>query len=137
MAKLTKQEVNAIAGKLQRELSENARLERMRAVSEYIPSPIYLELESVLASRDADVKKKSELESRINESTSRIHSILKRIGSRKYPWDDCLLEEVVEAEVRLPKIPTIEELKDEITIAAIDSEFNVDSYINEQIEKYR
>lgn len=145
MPKLTKQEVNAIAGKLHRDLEEKIRLEKLRAIHEYIPSPKYLEFQT-------NLQKIKEIHNQIealNEEKDRLgrklNQILDELGiSRSYWnwWDgrgeshDEKLEEIVKAETKVPKVPSIEELKDDITIAAIDSDFNVDEYLKSQLEKW-
>lgn len=145
MPKLTKQEVNAIAGKLHRDLEEKIRLEKLRAIHEYIPSPKYLEFQN-------NLQKIKEIHNRIdalNEEKNRLGKILNQILdelgiSRDYWnwWDnrsvtcDEKLEEIVKAETKVHKVPSIEELKDDITIAAIDSDFNVKEYLKSQLEKW-
>lgn len=145
MPKLTKQEVNAIAGKLHRDLEEKVRLEKLRAIHEYIPSPRYLEFQT-------NVQKIRDIHNQIdilNEEKNRLgkelNRILDELGiSRDYWnwWDnksvtyDERLEEIVKAETKVPEVPSIEELKDDITIAAIDSDFNVEEYLKSQLEKW-
>lgn len=145
MPKLTKQEVNAIAGKLHRDLEEKIRLEKLRAIHEYIPSPKYLEFQT-------NLQKIKEIRNQIdalNEEKNRLgrtlNQTLDELGiHREYYnwWDgrgesyDERLEEIVKAETKVPKVPSIEELKDDITIAAIDSDFNVEDYLKSQLEKW-
>lgn len=145
MPKLTKQEVNAIAGKLHRDLEEKVRLEKLRAIHEYIPSPRYLEFQT-------NVQKIRDIHNQIdilNEERSclgkELNQILDELGIRRNYWnwwDGCReyqdekLNEIVEVETKVPKIPSIEELKDDITIAAIDSDFNVEEYLKAQLEKW-
>ena len=113
MGKLTKQEINAIANKLHRELEEKRRLERLREIHEYIPSPKYLELESLIKHR--------------NEVTKELEG-MKLLGMK-----DELLTKVIESEIQLPRILTLEEIKDDITIAAIDTDFDADEYIQSKL----
>lgn len=145
MPKLTKQEVNAIAGKLHRDLEEKVRLEKLRAIHEYIPSPRYLEFQT-------NVQKIRDIHNQIdilNEERSclgkELNQILDELGIRRNYWnwwDGCReyqdekLNEIVEVETKVPKIPSIEELKDDVTIAAIDSDFNVEEYLKAQLEKW-
>ncbi len=145
MPKLTKQEVNAIAGKLHRNLEEKTRLEKLRAIHEYIPSSRYLKLQTNLQ-RIRDIH--SQINS-LNEEKSclgkELNQILGELGIRRDYWnwwDGCReyqdekLNEIVEVETKVPKIPSIEELKDDVTIAAIDSDFNVEEYLKTQLEKW-
>lgn len=145
MPKLTKQEVNAIAGKLHRDLEEKIRLEKLRAIHEYIPSPKYLEFQTNLQM----IKEIRNQIDALNEEKNRLgrtlNQTLDELGiNREYYnwWDgrgesyDERLEEIVKAETKVPKVPSIEELKDDITIAAIDSDFNVEDYLKSQLEKW-
>lgn len=144
MPKLTKQEVNAIAGKLHRDLEEKIRLEKLRAIHEYIPSPEYMKIKSNLK-RIQEIKK--EIEKLENEKRNLGHEAnqtLDSLGvSRDYWnwWDsvqyyDDYLERIIRTEIKVPSVPSIEELKDDITIAAIDSDFNVEEYLKSQLEKW-
>lgn len=144
MPKLTKQEVNAIAGKLHRDLEEKLRLEKLRAIHEYIPSKEYLEVENNLK-RIQELKKEiARLEEEKRVLGHKTNQILDSLEiSRDYWawWDNAdyygdYLERIIKKEVRVPSVPSIEELKDDITIAAIDSDFNVEDYLKTQLEKY-
>ena len=144
MPKLTKQEVNAIAGKLHRDLEEKLRLEKLRAIHEYIPSKEYLEVQNNLK-RIQELKKEiAKLEEEKSALGSKTNKILDSLEiSRDYWawWDNAdyysdYLERIIKKEVRVPSVPSIEELKDDITIAAIDSDFDVEDYLKTQLEKY-
>ena len=144
MPKLTKQEVNAIAGKLHRDLEEKLRLENLRAIHEYIPSPEYLEFQNDLNR----IKEINSTEQIIGEEKKaigkRLNKILDKLGITRSYWEwwnccdnyDSILESIIKAEVKIPSVPSIEELKDNITIAAIDSDFDVEDYLKTQLEKY-
>ena len=144
MSKLTKQEVNAIAGKLHRDLEEKIRLEKLRAIHEYIPSPRYLEFQTNLQR----IKEINHQIDNLNNEKSRLggelNTTLNEIGIHRKYWNwwnsedegNEKLEEIVKVEIKISKVPSIEELKDEITIAAIDTDFNVEDYIKEQLKKY-
>ena len=144
MPKLTKQEVNAIAGKLHRDLEEKLRLEKLRAIHEYIPSKEYLEVENNLK-RIQELKKEIvKLEEEKRALGSKTNKILDSLEVSRDYWNWCdsseyysdYLERIIKKEVRVPSVPSIEELKDDITIAAIDSDFNVEDYLRSQLEKY-
>lgn len=145
MPKLTKQEVNAIAGKLHRNLEEKIRLEKLRAIHEYIPSARYLEFQTNVQ-KIRDIHNQVDI---LNEEKNRLgkelNQILDELGISRDYWNwwnnksvtyDEKLEEIVKAETKVPKVPSIEELKDDITIAAIDSDFNVEEYLKSQLEKW-
>ena len=144
MPKLTKQEVNAIAGKLHRDLEEKLRLEKLRAIHEYIPSKEYLEVQNNLKRIQELKKELAKLEEEKRALGSKTNKILDSLEiSRDYWawWDNAdyysdYLERIIKKEVRVPSVPSIEELKDDITIAAIDSDFDVEDYLKTQLEKY-
>lgn len=144
MPKLTKQEVNAIAGKLHRDLKEKLRLEKLRAIHEYTPSPEYMKVKSNLK-RIQEIKKEIEkLEDEKRNLGYEANQTIDSLGvSRDYwSWWDSVqyyndyLERIIRTEVKVPSVPSIEELKDDITIAAIDSDFNVEEYLKSQLEKW-
>ena len=144
MSKLTKQEVNAIASKLRRNLEEKVRLEKLRAIHEYIPSQEYLEVQANFK-RIQEISKKVEALRVEREAIGKnINKIFDKLGvSRTYwnwwefPDEACIeekLEEIVKTEVKVPSVPSIEELKEDITIAAIDSDFDVEDFIKSRLE---
>ena len=144
MSKLTKQEVNAIASKLHRDLEEKLRLEMLRAIHEYIPSPEYTEVKSSLEEIQNLRKKIEELNEKRRILIQKTNQIFDKLGISRdcWSWWDNIeyynthLEKIIRAEVKIPSVPSIEELKDDITIAAIDSDFNVEDYLKSQLEKY-
>lgn len=144
MSKLTKQEVNAIASKLHRDLEEKLRLEMLRAIHEYIPSPEYTEVKSSLEEIQNLRKKIEELNEKRRVLIQKTNQIFDKLGISRdcWSWWDNIeyynthLEKIIRAEVKIPSVPSIEELKDDITIAAIDSDFNVEDYLKSQLEKY-
>lgn len=142
MSKLTKQEINAVASKLHRGLEEKIRLERLRAIHEYIPSADYMKVESLLSdieSMKEQIKALNDRKERVGKEVTRI---IDRMGIshcwKEYESDGARewLNKIVEIETKVPEVPSIDELKDDITIAAIDTDFNVEDYIKEQLKKY-
>ena len=147
MSKLTKQEVNAIASKLRRSLEEKAHLEKLRVIHEYIPSQEYLEVQANFK-RIQEISKKAEAlrveREAIGKNISKIFDRLEIPGNYWNWWDwwECpdetyieeKLEEIVKTEVKVPSVPSIEELKEDITIAAIDSDFDVEDFIKSRLE---
>lgn len=135
MAKLNKQEVSAVASKLQRELSKIAEVKRKYAMEHYAPSETYLKVKELLEKRDF-----------LSEEYDRISSELDTIRREAneacpfyiYNGDDKekVLNHILSDECKLPSVPSIEELKDDVTIAAIDDSFNTASFIDEQIAKF-
>lgn len=144
MSKLTKQEVNAIASKLRRSLEEKVHLEKLRAIHEYIPSQDYLETRANF-DRIKEISKKIEAlrveREAIGKNISKVFDRLE-IPRNYWNWWECpdetyieeKLEEIVKTELKIPSVPSIEELKEDITIAAIDSDFDVEDFIKSRLE---
>lgn len=135
MAKLNKQEVSAVASKLQRELSKIAEVKRKYAMEHYAPSETYLKVKELLEKRDF-------LSEEYNRISSELDAIQWKANEvcpfRIYSGDDKekVLNHILSDECKLLSVPSIEELKDDVTIAAIDDSFNTASFINEQIAKF-
>ena len=56
----------------------------------------------------------------------------------KYFYDKQeILQSVIDKEYPVEELPTIEDLKQDLIIANIGENFDVDKYINEQLEKYK
>lgn len=143
MSKLTKQEINAVASKLHRGLEEKIRLERLRALHEYIPSADYMKVESLLSDIESMGEQIEALKDRKAKVGKEVNGIIDRMGIPRKYWNEYeydvareWLNKIIEAETKVPEVPSIDELKDDITIAAIDTDFNVENYIKEQLKKY-
>ena len=48
-----------------------------------------------------------------------------------------ILNRILSDECKVPTVPSIEDLKDEVTIAAIDDSFDTLSFIENQIAKFK
>lgn len=136
MAKLNKQEVNAIAGKLQRELTKIAEIERKKAMKVYVPSAKYSSVKALIDEMNSKCKAKSELSERISQIRNELYQKTRTFA---YEGDDnlSLLDSILREECKLKEIPSIEELKEEITISAIDDSFDTLAFINDQINKFK
>lgn len=144
MSKLTKQEVNAIASKLRRSLEEKARLEKLRVIHEYIPSQDYLEVRANFNKIQEICKKVEALKAEREAIGKNISKVFDKLGVPRTYWnwwecpdEACIeekLEEIVKIEIKVPSVPSIEELKEDITIAAIDSDFDVEDFIKSRLE---
>ena len=144
MAKLTKQEVKAIANKLYKELVIKINQNRRQAIKDYVPSQTYTDFKVKL-------DRIKDLENTIDSLTAEkdtlggeLNKVLDDLEIPREMWNwwgredyrEIRLSQIREAEICPPKIPTIEDLKDNITIAAIDAEFDVEEYIKNQLNKY-
>jgi hypothetical protein len=139
MSKLTKQEVNAIANKLQRALQDKANAQRKEAMNNYTPSPDYANLSTLLNRRDEIAKEYKELGEQLEECNVTIKSLIdEKYNFYYYLYDNAreVLERALGEECKLSEIPSIEELRDSVTIAAIDEDFDVISFIDKELAKY-
>lgn len=136
MAKLNKQEVSAVASKLHRELSKAAEEMRKQAMEHYVPSVVYSKVKELLEKRDLLSEEwkrvNSELETAKNEANEACPFYI-------YPNDskEKVLNRIVSDECKLPVVPSIEELQDDVTIAAIDNSFDTPSFIEERLAKFQ
>lgn len=141
MAKLNKQEVNAIAGKLHRELEKSAKESRERAIVNYTPSEKYNAVKDLLTQRDEIELQISELRKKRESVVSQAEDILRESYNVWYYAESRSVEEVydrmIDYECRLKPVPSVDELKEDVTIAAIDDSFNTASFIEEQLAKFK
>lgn len=144
MAKLNKQEINAIANKALRTLTKNAEEAKLEAIKNYEPSEKYNELKIKLE-RLLEIKKiKDNLEKEASVLANDVNDLMTFNHNWIYSnsiYDENIirqnLENFIIHEIKPTPTPTIEELKEDITIAAIDEEFNAETFINSLIEKYK
>lgn len=141
MAKLNKQEVNAIAGKLHRELEKSAKESRERAIVNYTPSEKYNAVKDLLTQRDEIELQISELRKKRASVVSQAEGILRESYNVWYYAENRSVEEVydrmIDYECQLKPVPSVDELKEDVTIAAIDDSFNTASFIEEQLAKFK
>lgn len=136
MAKLNKQEVAAVASKLHRELLKVAEEKRKQVMEHYVPSETYSKVKELLEKRDS-------LKTEIDQISVQLNKINKEI-SEVSPFfiyrDDSkeeILNRILSDECQLSEVPSIEDLKDEVTIAAIDDSFDTLSFIENQVAKFK
>ena len=135
MAKLNKQEINAIANKLLRAITEQSKLDKNRFIAEYIPSPIYLKAESLVSKYLKLDKEQSEIVHKKDE----IFSELKNLKVIEYynNIDFKILDNIMDKEYTGKEIPSINSIKEDLIIAGIDEDFNVDEYIKNKLLEYK
>lgn len=135
MAKLNKQEINAIANKLLRVITEQSKLDKNRFIAEYIPSPIYLKVESLI-NRYLKLDKE---QSDIIHEKDRIISDLRNLKVLDYynQIDFKILDNIMDKEYTGKEIPSINSIKEDLIIAGIDEDFNVDEYIKNKLLEYK
>ena len=136
MAKLNKQEVAAVASKLHRELLKVAEEKRKQVMEHYVPSETYSKVKELLEKRDS-------LQAEIDQIAIQLKKINKEVNevSPFFIYRDDSKEEILNRilsdECKVPTVPSIEDLKDEVTIAAIDDSFDTLSFIENQIAKFK
>ena len=136
MSKLNKQEVNAIASKLHQELTKIAEAEREEAIKSYVPSTKYSTVKSLLE----DIRSRSNMINELRRQYEEIRDNLYNIvGQYIYDLDKglSLLDDIIKEECKLKDIPSIEELKNDIIISAIDDCFDAAAFIEEQVNKFK
>lgn len=143
MAKLNKQEINAIANKVLRELAKNSEEAKVEAVKNYKPSEKYNELKLKLERLFEIRNIRDDLEKEAYILSGDINSLMAFEHNWIYTNSICneatinkYLRDFIQHEVVSNPIPKLEELKEDITIAAIDENFNAEMFINSLIEKY-
>lgn len=136
MATLNKQEVNAVASKLHRELSKVAEEMRWQAMEHYTPSEVYSKVQALIEKRDAIENEYCRLSSDLEKVRRELNEICP-FFVRNSDSKDTVLDRIIYSECQLPEVPSVEELKDEVTIAAIDDSFNTLSFIESQVAKFK
>lgn len=140
MAKLNKQEVNAIAGKLHRELEKAAKESRERAMVNYIPSEEYTAVKDLLIQRDEISLQISELKKKMEPIIDQIELTLQKSYNLWFHAERPIKElcdKMIGYECKLKPVPSVDELKEDVTIAAIDDSFDTASFIEEQLAKFK
>lgn len=140
MAKLNKQEVNAIAGKLHRELEKAAKESRERAMVNYIPSEEYTAVKDLLIQRDEISLQISELKKKMEPIIDQIELTLQKSYNLWFHAERPIKElcnKIIGYECQLKPVPSVDELKEDVTIAAIDDSFDTASFIEEQLAKFK
>lgn len=136
MAKLNKQEVAAVASKLHRELLKVAEEKRKQVMEHYVPSETYSKVKELLEKRDS-------LQAEIDQIAIQLKKINKEVNEvspffiYSNDFKEEILNRILSDECKLPTVPSIEDLKDEVTIAAIDDSFDTLSFIENQIAKFK
>lgn len=144
MAKLNKQEINAIANKALRTLTKNSEEAELEAIKNYEPSEKYNELKIKLE-RLFEIKKiRDALEKEAYVLANDVNNLMAFDHSWVYSnsvYDESIirsnLKDFIIHEIKIKPIPTLEELKEDITIAAIDEGFNAEAFINNLVEKFK
>ena len=139
MGVLNNSEIKAVANKILKKLQQLKEEKRQDLIDNYVPSDLYNELDGYLTQADY-------LKSEIDQCQKNVQYINKCIDQlisehelkTKYFYDKQeILQSVIDKEYPVEELPTIEDLKQDLIIANIGESFDVDKYINEQLEKYK
>ena len=136
MAKLNKQEVAAVASKLHRELLKVAEEKRKQVMEHYVPSETYSKVKELLEKRDSLQTEREQIAiqlKKINKEVNEVSPFF--IYSNDFKKE--ILNRILSDECKFLTVPSIEDLKDEVTIAAIDDSFDTLSFIENQIAKFK
>ena len=136
MAKLNKQEVAAVASKLHRELLKVVEEKRKQVMEHYVPSETYSKVKELLEKRDSLQTEREWIAAQLKKINKEVNEV-----SPFFIYSDDLKEKILNRilsdECQLSEVPSIEDLKDEVTIAAIDDSFDTLSFIENQIAKFK
>lgn len=143
MAKLSKQEINALASKAHRGINQKLDEVKNKLLEEYVPSPTYKNIQTVLEDILYRSKEVNKLNKEIQVLYDKFHNLSKAIFGNKiysiidsYEIIDALLKRVKENEIKAISYPSIDEIKEDIIIASINEEFNAEEFIDSLIKKF-
>lgn len=136
MAKLNKQEINAIASKVMKALKELYKVNKLKYISEYTPSQNYKEMSALIDEYLKLGKERMKLELKSNTLYDKIRSIKVSLGIQTCGVNKDLLEEVMNLEYQGKDIPSIESIKEDIIISNINDSFDVERFIKEKLSEY-
>lgn len=133
MAKLNKNEIEAVANKAYRALETRANEERNNAIKNYTPSDNYLAIIQLVEERDKAARIKEESEEKISKIIDKHYNLKWHSGT----WGKDRYEKfIIERECSLKQIPSKESLIDDVTIAAIDRDFDTAKFIENLVAKF-
>ena len=135
--KLNNREISAIADKVHNELSNEYTIELQREIHEYIPSAKYINTQKL-------IEKALNISKEYNQLLQRWGEIRRELNLGCY-YDldnierdsDKILENIILKERPIKNVPNKDNIVNDIIIANIDPEFNVDNFIKEAIEKWK
>jgi Zn-dependent M32 family carboxypeptidase len=144
MAKLTKQEVNALAAKACREISKRRDESRNELLKNYVPSANYKKMQKLLEDILYRNKEIAKLQKENAELYNKFYDLYDKITGSKvcymsisnYSDVDTILHRIKEREIGVAPYPVIDEIKEEIIISSIDEEFDATECINKIISLY-
>ena len=136
MAKLNKQEVAAVASKLHRELLKVAEEKRKQVMEHYVPSETYSKVKELLEKRDSLQTEREQIAAQLKKINKEVNEV-SPFFIYSDDFKEKILNRILSDECQLSEVPSIEDLKDEVTIAAIDDSFDTLSFIENQVAKFK
>ena len=144
MAKLTKQEVNALAAKAYREINKRRDESRNELLKNYVPSANYKKMQKLLEDILYRNKEITKLQKENSELYDQFYDLYDKVTGSKicyitisnYSDVDTILHKIKEKEIGVAPYPVIDEIKEEIIISSIDEEFDATECINKIISLY-
>lgn len=136
MAKLNKQEVAAVASKLHRELLKVVEEKRKQVMEHYVPSETYSKVKELLEKRDSLQTEREQIAIQLKKINKEVNEV-SPFFIYSDDFKEKILNRILSDECQLSEVPSIEDLKDEVTIAAIDDSFDTLSFIENQIAKFK
>lgn len=136
MAKLNKQEVAAVASKLHRELLKVAEEKRKQVMEHYVPSETYSKVKELLEKRDSLQTEREQIAIQLKKINKEVNEV-SPFFIYSDDFKEKILNRILSDECQLSEVPSIEDLKDEVTIAAIDDSFDTLSFIENQVAKFK
>lgn len=138
MAKLNKNEIEAVANKAQRELEKAAKERIEKLKKEYTPDETASRLFELAKERDKNIDEIAKLDSQSYELKNQISNILREkydYHGYSYGYDD-VFKAVINKKHPLPPVPSKASIIDDITIAAIDRDFDTAKFIEGLVAKF-
>lgn len=136
MAKLNKQEVAAVASKLHRELLKVVEEKRKQVMEHYVPSETYSKVKELLEKRDSLQTEREQIAIQLKKINKEVNEV-SPFFIYSDDFKEKILNRILSDECQLSEVPSIEDLKDEVTIAAIDDSFDTLSFIENQVAKFK
>ena len=136
MAKLNKQEVAAVASKLHRELLKVVDEKRKQVMEHYVPSETYSKVKELLEKRDSLQTEREQIAIQLKKINKEVNEV-SPFFIYSDDFKEKILNRILSDECQLSEVPSIEDLKDEVTIAAIDDSFDTLSFIENQVAKFK
>lgn len=143
MAKLTKQEVNALAAKAHREIEKNLKDIKNKLLEDYTPSTNYTKISTLLNDILYRNKQIKTLQKEVSSLFSEVYDLYEIVtGCRIYSSIDSykdidrLLNNIKLEETTVKSCPSIDEVKENIIIASIDNDFDAQECIKNIVTNY-